>query len=44
MGNIRISARGKLFLAAEDVEAAFVEWALKTEESIPAAWRRHITI
>ena len=34
----RISARGKLFLAAEDVEAALVEWALKTDESIPADW------
>ena len=35
---LRISARGKLFLAAEDVEAALVEWALKTDESIPADW------
>ena len=34
----RISARGKLFLGEEDVEAALVEWALKTDESIPADW------
>ena len=36
--HLRISARGKLFLATEDVEAALVEWALKTDESIPTAW------
>ena len=43
----RISARGKLFLAAEDAEAALVEWALKTDESIPAAWmtsHKHLAI